>query len=141
MDTISKEKRSAVMSRVKGKNTGPELLVRKQLHRLGFRFRLHRSDLPGRPDIVLPKHQLCIFINGCFWHQHTGCARATMPSSRVLFWRNKLRRNVARDRENIGALVELGWHTLVIWECEARNLVMLLGEKKIGGIRSNSSDF
>ena len=113
------------MGRVKGKNTTPELRVRKLLHRMGYRFRLHRSDLPGKPDIVLPKYHLCIFVNGCFWHQHPGCPRATIPASNVGFWKTKFMRTKERDQQNITALSKLGWHTLIIWECEAKNTSQL----------------
>lgn len=125
MDKLSPEKRSEVMGRVKGKNTTPELRVRSILHRMGFRFRLHRNDLPGNPDIVLPKYRLCIFVNGCFWHQHSGCRRATIPSSNVDFWRTKFRRTKERDHQNITALSSLGWHTLIVWECETNDVSQL----------------
>jgi DNA mismatch endonuclease (patch repair protein) len=121
VDRISPEKRSEVMGRVKGKNTTAELLVRGLLHKMGYRFRLHRSDLPGKPDIVLPKYRLCIFVNGCFWHQHPGCPRATIPASNVDFWETKLMRTKERDHQNITALSKLGWRTMVIWECEIKN--------------------
>lgn len=113
------------MGRVKGKNTTPELRVRKLLHNMGYRFRLHRKDLPGKPDIVLPKYRLCIFVNGCFWHQHPGCPRATTPSSNVDFWNTKLMRTKERDHQNITALSKSGWRTLVIWECETKNISQL----------------
>lgn len=113
------------MGRVKGKNTTPELRVRKLLHKMGCRFRLHRKDLPGKPDIVLPKHRLCIFVNGCFWHQHPGCSRATIPVSNVEFWRKKLQRTRVRDLQNITELTGLGWRTLLIWECETKDFSRL----------------
>lgn len=125
MDRLTPEKRSEVMRKVKGKNTTPELCVRKLLHRMGYRFRLHRKDLPGRPDIVLPKYRLCIFVNGCFWHQHSGCPRATIPASNTAFWKAKLTRTRDRDRQNIAELSRLGWRTLVIWECETKNVLQL----------------
>lgn len=131
MDRLSPEKRSEVMGRVKGKNTTPELCVRKLLHRMGYRFRLHRKDLPGKPDIVLPKYRLCIFVNGCFWHQHPGCARASIPASNTGFWNAKLTRTKERDRQNIIELSKLGWRSLVIWECETKNssqLQLMLGK-------------
>lgn len=125
MDKLSPTDRSRIMSAVRGKNTTPELAVRRQLHAKGFRFRLHRNDLPGKPDIVLPKYRLCIFVNGCFWHQHQGCHRATLPSSNIDFWAVKLARTKERDRQNIAELSRLGWHTLVIWECETKSVLQL----------------
>lgn len=113
--------RSQLMSRVKGKNTKPELLVRKGLHRLGLRFRLHRPDLPGRPDIVLAKHQAVVFVHGCFWHRHAGCTRATTPKTRVEFWQKKFDANVARDKRNAELLTKAGWRVMEIWECETKH--------------------
>lgn len=106
------------MSRVCGKDTSPELRVRSALHRLGFRFRLHRDDLPGRPDIVLPKHNAVIFVHGCFWHGHRNCSRSTRPTSNVPFWNKKLDKNTLRDRKARRALLSLGWKVLIIWECQ-----------------------
>lgn len=116
------------MSRIRSKDTQPELAVRKALHRLGFRFRLHRSDLPGKPDIVLPKWKSVILVHGCFWHGHRGCEEHT-PSSNIDYWAPKLARNKERDRQNLKNLRALGWKCLVIWECEAakdQKLEMLL---------------
>jgi DNA mismatch endonuclease, patch repair protein len=118
MDTISKERRSWNMSRIRSKNTKPELLVRSLLHRTGFRFRLHASKLPGRPDIVLPKWKTAIFVHGCFWHRHTGCGFAYSPKSRKAFWQNKFTENVKRDVRKASALSSLGWKVITIWECE-----------------------
>jgi DNA mismatch endonuclease, patch repair protein len=129
MDKITKVQRSQVMRQVKSKDTSPEIQVRRQLHRLGYRFRLHRDDLPGKPDLVLPKWRAVIFVHGCFWHQHEGCRRAARPTSRVAFWTRKLDRNLARDRENIEALEVQGWRVLVLWECELRDDARL--ERKI----------
>ena len=120
MDRITAEQRSRVMSRVRGKNTSPELVVRKIAHALGLRFRLHRKDLPGSPDLVFPKRRAVVFVHGCFWHQHSGCSRATMPQSRTDFWGSKLTRNVERDRNAIAALKAAGWTVAVIWECETK---------------------
>ena len=110
------------MSRVSGKNTKPELIVRSQLHRLGYRFRLHRKDLPGKPDITLPRHQKVIFIHGCFWHGHRDCSRSKRPATNKKFWNEKLDKNIKRDNENITELQELGWKVLVIWTCEVRDM-------------------
>lgn len=108
------------MRAVRQAHTGPEVTVRKLLHGLGLRFRLQRRDLPGTPDIVLPKHRTVIFVHGCFWHRHEGCSRATMPKTRVEFWREKFDRNVIRDQEKERALVDIGWRVLTVWECETR---------------------
>lgn len=118
-DRVTKERRSWNMSRIRGKDTAPEKLVRSALHKLGFRFRLHVRNLPGRPDIVLPKHRTVVFVNGCFWHRHPGCRYAYTPKSNVEFWREKFRANVQRDRRQRQRLEELGWRVIVIWECEA----------------------
>lgn len=117
-DSLSKTKRSALMSRVKGKDTMPEKITRSIIHKLGFRFRLHKRDLPGKPDIVLPRHNAIIFVHGCFWHQHPNCTRAKRPSTRREFWDAKLDRNIQRDIQNVKKLEELGWKVMVIWECE-----------------------
>jgi len=118
MDVFSKEKRSWVMSQVGGKNTGPELLVRSMLHRMGYRFRLHRRDLPGCPDIVLPKHRKVVFVHGCFWHGHENCARASRPATRRGFWDAKLDANEERDKRAKDELERLGWQVLIVWECQ-----------------------
>lgn len=120
-DTISKRHRSWNMSRIRGRDTTPELLVRSNLHRLGYRFRLHRRDLPGSPDIVLRKYNAVIFVHGCFWHRHKGCRFAYTPKSRIKFWSFKFDGNVARDRRNQRALRRLGWRVLVVWECQTSN--------------------
>lgn len=120
-DLFSPQKRSRIMSRIKGKNTKPELLVRSLVHRLGYRFRLHRKDLPGNPDIVLPRHRKIILVHGCFWHQHPDCPRAALPSTNMEFWTTKLTKNRERDLRNIQALEEQGWKVLVIWQCETKD--------------------
>ncbi len=109
------------MSRVRSQDTGPEMRVRKVAHAMGLRFRLHRRDLPGCPDMVLPRHRLCVFVHGCFWHRHPGCAKATTPKSRVAFWRAKFERNVARDVDVARGLRAAGWRVTVIWECRTRD--------------------
>lgn len=109
------------MAQVKSENTSPELAIRKLLHRLGYRFRLHRKDLPGKPDIVLPKHKTVIFVHGCFWHGHLGCRRAARPTSNTDFWNAKLDRNIERDRNARKELKKLGWRVITIWECEIKN--------------------
>lgn len=111
------------MSAIKDRDTKPEVMVRKLLHALGYRFRLQRKDLPGRPDIVLPKYKTAIFVNGCFWHRHKGCKLASTPSSNSAFWQKKFAANVERDVRNYAALQEMGWNVLVIWECEVKGMV------------------
>lgn len=124
-DIVSPEKRSRMMSGIRGKNTEPELLVRKILFAQGLRFRLHRKDLPGNPDIVLPRKRIIIFVHGCFWHQHPGCKLAKLPKSNVDFWQKKLNENLARDRKVIEKLNSLGWRVLTVWECALRNQMVL----------------
>jgi DNA mismatch endonuclease (patch repair protein) len=116
------------MSRVKGKNTKPELIVRSLLHDMGYRFRLHRSDLPGKPDITLPKHKKIIFVHGCFWHGHMDCRRSKRPTTNEKFWHDKLDKNIERDRRNIRALKALGWDVLIVWMCEVNNVSELKGK-------------
>ena len=120
MDRVSVEQRSWNMSRVRSKDTTPELLVRSFLFRHGFRFRLHVKTLPGHPDIVLPKYKTAIEVRGCFWHRHSGCREATTPSTNVEFWQEKFSRNIERDKKTERQLKELGWHLIVIWECELK---------------------
>ena len=124
-DTLSEERRSWNMAQIRGKDTAPEKVVRSLLHALGFRFRLHRQDLPGKPDIVLPKHKSVIMVHGCFWHRHPGCKYAYDPKSRVEFWQEKFRRNVERDGEVRAALRNMGWKVIVVWECELRDMETL----------------
>lgn len=119
-DRISEAQRSQNMAQVKNKNTAPEIIVRKNLHRLGYRFRLHRRDLPGNPDIVLPRYKAVIFVHGCFWHGHD-CPRGKRPSSRQEFWDEKLDRNIERDKVNQETLRKMGWKVIVIWECETKD--------------------
>jgi DNA mismatch endonuclease (patch repair protein) len=128
VDRLTREHRSWNMSRIRGLNTVPERQVRSALHRAGYRFRLHRKDLPGRPDIVLPKHHTVVFVHGCFWHRHKNCRFAYTPKSRVRFWQNKFQNNVERDRRNVRALRALGWRVMTVWECEAANPARWLGQ-------------
>ncbi|WLD14677.1 DNA mismatch endonuclease Vsr [Planctellipticum variicoloris] len=118
VDRISKQHRSWNMSRIRSGDTKPELIVRSLLHRLGYRFRLHRKDLPGSPDIVLPRYRTVVFVHGCFWHRHQACPFTYTPKSRTEFWQAKFDRNVARDREVTKQLKALGWRVLIVWECE-----------------------
>jgi DNA mismatch endonuclease (patch repair protein) len=126
VDHISKEKRSWNMSRIRSKNTKPEKIVRSLLHLLGYRFRIHRKDLPGKPDIVLPKHKTVIFVHGCFWHRHKGCRRCTTPSTNREFWLNKFNRNVRNDKKNKIKLEKRGWEVCIIWECQTKDVKKLL---------------
>lgn len=119
-DTVDRATRSRMMSAIKGENTLPERTVRSYLHRSGLRFRLHTTDLPGRPDIVLPRWGCVVFIHGCFWHRHSGCRFATTPASNTRFWKTKFDANVERDRRNTAALRRLGWRVIVVWECSIR---------------------
>ena len=125
MDVFTKEKRSRIMSKVKGKDTKPERLVRSLLHGMGYRFRLHRRNLPGNPDIVLPKHRKVIFVHGCFWHGHEECSRSKRPASNQKFWDEKLNKNIQRDKNNILTLRNMDWTPLIIWTCEVKDIVSL----------------
>lgn len=119
-DILTSSQRHHCMSRIRGKNTKPEILVRKGLHARGFRFRLQDKKLPGRPDIVLPKYGVAIMVNGCFWHGHKGCRYATKPKSYIEFWELKIRKNQHRDEVTNAHLEALGWHVITVWECELR---------------------
>ena len=127
-DVFTTEKRSWIMSRVKGCDTKPEILVRSIVHRMGLRFRVHRRDLPGNPDIVLPRHAKVIFVHGCFWHGHKECPRSKRPTTNKDFWNRKLDRNVERDKRFRRMLRSMGWKVLVVWQCETRKPEKLLGK-------------
>lgn len=131
-DHLTPEERSRHMRRVRSQNTAPEMRVRQVAHAMGARFRLHRRDLPGTPDLVFPSRRKIIQVHGCFWHRHEGCRAARMPKAHLDYWNAKLNRNVDRDRINLAALKELGWDVLVIWECETANL---------GTLRHRLADF
>jgi len=120
MDTISKDRRSWNMSQIKGKNTKPEILVRSSLHKMGYRFRLHDKNLPGTPDIVLPKYKTVILIHGCFWHRHRDCKFSYNPKSHTDFWFKKFNDTIDRDKNNYRLLLNEGWLPLVLWECEIK---------------------
>jgi DNA mismatch endonuclease (patch repair protein) len=122
MDVFSQEKRSQIMSRVSGKNTKPEIIVRSLLHSMGYRFRLHRSDLPGKPDIALPKYKKVIFVHGCFWHSHNDCPRSKRPATNKKFWLEKLDKNMERDKVIIRNIRQFGWDALVVWTCEVKGM-------------------
>ena len=120
-DVKTPEERSRNMAAVKGKDTKPEMIVRKYLFSRGLRFRVQVRKLPGKPDIVLPKYKTAIFVNGCFWHGHEGCKYFRLPKSNVEFWKEKIERNIERDKESMQALFDLGWKVVRVWECELRN--------------------
>jgi DNA mismatch endonuclease, patch repair protein len=134
VDTFSPEKRSEIMRRVRSADTRPEIIVRKMLHRAGFRFRLKNSCLPGKPDIVLPKYRAAIFIHGCFWHRHKGCKEAAMPASNRTYWRAKFERNTKRDLRVQGELQRLGWRVFTVWECQ-------LSPRKTERLRGRITEF
>jgi DNA mismatch endonuclease (patch repair protein) len=121
-DVVAPPIRSRIMSSIRGKDSQPEKLVRRLLFASGFRYRLHRRDLPGSPDIVLGRRRVVIFVHGCFWHRHEGCRYAKVPGSRTEFWTSKLERNVERDRTSVKVLRELGWRVLCVWECSTRDV-------------------
>jgi DNA mismatch endonuclease (patch repair protein) len=128
LDPLSPTERSELMSRVRGKDTKPELLVRRLVWSLGYRYRLHSRKLPGRPDIVLSKRKKAIFVHGCFWHQHPGCARAKLPQTRAEWWRTKLTNNRKRDKKVQKQLREQGWEVLIVWQCRLRETSKLKAE-------------
>lgn len=137
MDRLSVAQRSAQMARVGSVNTRPEIVVRRMLHAMGFRFRLHRRDLPGTPDVVLPRYKTVVLINGCFWHGHDCVRGAREPRQNAEYWREKRRRNMERDKRNHKLLAEQGWQVIVVWECELRNMEAL--RRRLGDIRKNAN--
>lgn len=122
VDVVSPAQRSRMMAGIQGRNTKPELTVRRMLFAMGYRFRLHRRDLPGAPDIVMPGRKVVIFVHGCFWHMHQGCRLSKVPTTRPEFWTTKLEANVERDRRAVAKLQALGWRVLWIWECSTRDI-------------------
>lgn len=129
-DRLSKERRSANMRAIRSQDMKPELRVRQAAHNLGYRFRLHRNDLPGKPDLVFTKRQKIIFVHGCFWHQHKGCIDGRAPKSNTGYWRPKLARNVKRDAQHLAQLKHDGWKVLLVWECETKDGKRLLSRLK-----------
>lgn len=123
MDKLTKEQRHRCMASIHGKNTKPEILVRKFLFSRGFRYRLNHPRLPGHPDIVLRKYRIVIFVNGCFWHGHEGCKYFVIPKTNIEFWKNKIERNQVRDKKEIEALRSMGWHCITLWECQLKKAV------------------
>jgi DNA mismatch endonuclease (patch repair protein) len=146
MDIISKEKRSWNMSRIRSKDTKPEKIVRFLLHRMGYRFRLHVNNLPGKPDIVLPKYRTVIFVHGCFWHRHKGCKYAYTPKSRIEFWEKKFADNIERFKSVKKELINKSWKVIVIWECETKfdkeleSKLQLIFDKKDGILNHSCHD-
>jgi DNA mismatch endonuclease (patch repair protein) len=142
MDKLSSERRSANMRQIRSENTAPELLLRKMLHRLGYRFRVHRKDLPGKPDLVFPSRRKVIFVHGCFWHQHSGCREGRVPQSRRDYWEPKLARNKQRDAAAQTALAALGWKTLVLWECDIKDTAAAVQRAGafLGPVRQNQGN-
>lgn len=136
-DTITPEHRSWNMSRIRNKDTKIEVLVRKYLFSKGYRFRKNDKRYPGKPDVVLPKYHIVIFVNGCFWHQHPGCKNATMPKSNTEFWKEKLEKNVTNDSKNIEKLSSMGWKVITLWECELEKDFETCMEKLIDEIELN----
>jgi len=126
-DSFSPRKRSWIMRRVASKDTSPEILVRSLIHKLGYRFRLHRNDLPGCPDIVFPSKKKIIFVHGCFWHGHSCSRGARIPKTNTEYWKRKIDKNIARDRQNLETLKSMGWECLVVWECELKDREKLSG--------------
>lgn len=121
-DHVSKEKRSSIMRSVRSTDTAPEKIVRSAAHSLGLRFRLHRKDLPGKPDLVFPKWRTVVFVHGCFWHRHPECPKASTPKSNIRFWKDKFKKNVARDKAVKSQLEALGWRVLIIWQCQVKSV-------------------
>lgn len=128
MDHVSKAKRSEIMRAVKSKDTSAEVAIRRMIFRLGYRYRLHAAELPGRPDIVFRRRRKAIFVNGCFWHGHKGCSKARLPKSRIEYWRHKLEVNQNRDKKNLAELRRMGWDVLVLWQCEIKDSERILSE-------------
>ncbi|MBK8060030.1 MAG: DNA mismatch endonuclease Vsr [Gemmatimonadetes bacterium] len=137
-DIVDRATRSRMMAGIGGKDTAPELTVRRFLHREGFRFRLHRRDLPGRPDVVLARYRVAVLVHGCFWHRHSSCRYATTPSSNREFWHAKFAQNVARDRRNLRELRRLGWTPIVVWECSLSPSRLAALKRKIQQARPGS---
>lgn len=138
MDRLTPEARSRLMSHVKGKDTTPEMVVRRLVHGMGYRYRLHGRNLPGKPDLVFASRKKIVLVHGCFWHRHQGCSKASTPKTRMDFWQAKFDRNVARDVKTLRDLSDLGWEVLTVWECQTKaaevlreRLATFLGPKKM----------
>lgn len=138
MDIWTKEKRSEVMSKIRGKNTKPEIILRSQLFKQGFRFRVHQKNLPGKPDIVLAKYKTAIFVHGCFWHYHKNCREGRIPSTNSKFWKVKLDKNVQRDEVHRLQLEKLGWQVIIVWECDIELKLKNVLNRIIQSLKTNS---
>ncbi len=138
MDRLTPERRSWLMSRVGGRNTLPEILVRKMAHGMGFRFRLHGKGLPGKPDMVFASRKAVVFVHGCFWHRHEGCKYATSPKSRKKYWNEKFEANVERDRRTVAKLRRMGWRVMTVWACEIKRPATL--ERRLGRFLNRESN-
>jgi DNA mismatch endonuclease, patch repair protein len=136
-DILSKDQRSVLMSKVRGSDTKPEWILRCALHRLGFRYKLKNKNLPGNPDLVLPKYHTVVFVHGCFWHRHPGCKNAGMPKTNPDFWAKKLSENVQRDAKAVESLSQEGWKVLIVWECDLMNKTIETVEEVANAIRGN----
>jgi len=132
-DIFARAKRSQIMSKIGHKDSKPELFIRKLIHSMGFRYRLHKKSLPGCPDLVFPKYRKVIFVNGCFWHGHPDCKKATLPSTNIEFWKDKIKQNVDRDSRNCQDLEKMGWNYLIIWQCEIKKKKIAILRDKITG--------
>ncbi len=137
MDSLTPEKRSWNMSRIRGKDTSIEVQVRKYLFSKGYRFRKNDKRYPGKPDIVLPKYKTVVFINGCFWHMHQGCKQGRLPKSNIEYWKNKLEKNVSNDKVHIQQIEQMGWTPIVLWECELKNDFEGVMERLIKQLRTH----
>jgi DNA mismatch endonuclease (patch repair protein) len=139
MDVLTKAERSALMAKIRSRDTGPERAARSLLRAAGVRFRMHRGSLPGTPDIVIPTRRIAVFVHGCFWHRHVGCSRATTPSTRAAFWRKKFAANIRRDRRVARQLRALGWRVFTVWECDLergiRRVAAAARGRTLGGVR------
>lgn len=140
-DVVDPVTRSRMMSGISGKNTQPEMFLRKMLHRAGFRFRLHDAKMPGKPDLVLPKYRAVVFVHGCFWHRHEGCYWCSVPTSNADFWSEKFRKNVERDRRQVELLRQAGWRVGIVWECALRRNGSSAIDDTIDWIRSGEPRF
>lgn len=138
MDNLSESERAKQMARIKGRDTGPEMIVRRLVHGMGYRYRLHDRRLPGTPDLVFQKRRKVVFVHGCFWHQHMGCKSARIPKSRLDYWPAKLRANAERDQRNLEALRSAGWDSLILWECQLRDDALLCARIRdfLGALRA-----
>lgn len=140
MDIVDSKTRSAMMSRIRDRNTQPEVILRHALHSRGLRYRLHVLGLPGRPDIVIPRHKAVIFVHGCFWHRHDNCKYATVPGTRAAFWQKKFASNVTRDQANVKKLLNMNWRVAIVWECEIRKKsIAILTDRLLQWLQSNEN--